>query len=139
MFCTNYMYNKQCIIDVLFHMNAWTFEKMASQTIKIPDDDFKCLSQSNLRYHRVFQTSRANNNDLLFPRSKIETICIIDVALIYYFDSYSFPNLPNGIYLCYLYFAIFHLNNIMFNNFYYNSSSCMYKSWFNIGIWNFWL
>ena len=90
---------------------------MASQTIKIPDDDFKCLSQSNIRYHRVFQTSRANNNDLLFPRSKIETICIIDVALIYYFDSYSFPNLPNGIYLFYLYFAILHVNNIMFYNF----------------------
>ena len=91
---------------------------MASQTIKIPDDDFKCLSQSNLRYHRVFQTSRANNNDLLFPRSKIETICIIDVALIYNFDSYSFPNLPNGIYLFYLYFAIFHLNNILFCKFF---------------------
>ena len=89
---------------------------MASQTIKIPDDDFKCLSQSNIRYHRVFQTSRANNNDLLFPRSKKETICIIDVALIYNFDSYSFPNLPNGIYLCYLYFAIFHSNNVMFYN-----------------------
>ena len=75
----NYKCNVQCIIYVRFE-KCMIFENWLNKAIKFSENDFDFYPRSDLRYHQVFQTSRANLNDLHLY--KLEIICIIDVSIV---------------------------------------------------------